>query len=292
MDGEKDKPGAPLPDPLETADKAQELERGFAQVRDEADADRVLDEAVTAPATRLEQVAAEAVATPEPTSQASLDRAITSVGQGPGTELTPQAQHGRDLLRKALLKRLRPFEAVDTALFLQVNQLPHPRQVDRAMYRFSYAMTGGWAWLLVPVIAGLLGNRRHAWRTAIAIAPALWVATSLVEYPIKHYFRRKRPFTDILRAVVVGRRAASFSFPSGHSAAAFAGAVLLQRYYPGQSPAFYALATAVAFSRVYLGAHYPGDVATGGLLGAFFARVVHGFWRRVGQRFIPALRGD
>jgi len=112
----------------------------------------------------------------------------------------------------------------------------------------------------------------------------LYLATYTVEIPIKRYFRRKRPFISIVRAIVVGRKPGSYSFPSGHSAAAFAGATLLQAYYPRARPVLFAIALLVAFSRVYLGAHYPGDVLSGSLAGAGLAKVyrtlIHGFFTK------------
>ena len=55
------------------------------------------------------------------------------------------------------------------------------------------------------------------------------------------------------------------------SPAAFAGAWLLTRHYPQLAPAWYAIAALVGFSRIYLGAHYPGDVLSGALSGTAIA---------------------
>ena len=131
-------------------------------------------------------------------------------------------------------------------------------------------MTGGHAWILF-IAASALFDKKLALR-ACRILPALYLATYTVEMPIKRYFRRRRPFISIVRAIVVGRKPGSYSFPSGHSAAAFAGATLLQACYPRARPALFAIALLVAFSRVYLGAHYPGDVLSGSLSGAGLAR--------------------
>src|SRR4030095_15579774 len=97
------------------------------------------------------------------------------------------------------------------------------------------------------------------------------VATWLVEYPIKAYFRRRRPFIDVVRALVVGKRPGSWSFPSGHTASSFACAWVLSTYWPRRAPLFFTLASIVGLSRIYVGAHYPGDVLSGAIAGTAIA---------------------
>ena len=143
-------------------------------------------------------------------------------------------------------------------------------------------MTGGHAWILF-IAAGALSDKSRAIK-ACRILPALYLATYTVEIPIKRHFRRKRPFISIVRAIVVGRKPGSYSFPSGHSAAAFAGATLLQASYPRARSVLFAIAFLVAFSRVYLGAHYPGDVLSGGLAGAGLAKFYRGLLTRLISR--------
>ena len=104
--------------------------------------------------------------------------------------------------------------------------------------------TGGWIWLLGLAIARILGvtDSRRAFRLA---APSVIGATSAVEWPIKALFRRRRPFIDIVRALVIGRRPDGWSFPSGHTAAAFSGAWVLSTVWPRKAPIFFALASTV-----------------------------------------------
>ncbi len=136
------------------------------------------------------------------------------------------------------------------------------------------------AWYLL-LGASMLRRRRWDALMVRRTALPLMAATALVEYPIKAIFRRRRPFIKLIRAIVIGKKPGTFSFPSGHAASSFAGAWLLRQHFPRQSPLWYGIAALVAFSRVYLGDHYPGDVLTGSLLGHFLGMV---FGKFMGHR--------
>lgn len=174
------------------------------------------------------------------------------------------------LLRTELLRRMRPYNALDARLFLLVNGLPHPPAANKAMYALTTVMNVGAGWVLALLVATAL-DRRRGLRALREVLPPLWIATTTVEYPIKHYFRRRRPFIDLVQAISVGKKPGTYSFPSGHSAAAFAGAWLLARHYPRLTPLWYTVAALTGFSRVYLGAHYPGDVLSGAVAGTVIA---------------------
>jgi YegS/Rv2252/BmrU family lipid kinase len=177
------------------------------------------------------------------------------------------------LLRRELLRRMRPWRALDTRLFLALNHLPHTPLSNRLMYELTTVMNGGWGWILGLLAAACLQGERGG-RVLRDVAPPLWLATMAVEYPIKRLFKRQRPFVDIVRAIAVGRRPGNYSFPSGHSAAAFGGAWLIARHYPQLAPLWYSIAGAVGFSRIYLGAHYPSDVLSGAAVGIVLAELI------------------
>ena len=65
----------------------------------------------------------------------------------------------------------------------------------------------------------------------------------------------------------------STSFPSGHSAAAFAFATGVGHVLPPAAIPLRALAALVAYSRVHTGVHYPGDVVAGALMGTTLAQI-------------------
>jgi membrane-associated phospholipid phosphatase len=185
----------------------------------------------------------------------------------------PRVRRGRDLLQDAVLKRMQPLQRLDAWLYLAVNGFPHAPRSDRLANQVTVWATGGWIWVAGLVAARLLGARRskgNFWELQAAIIGATWI----VEFPIKAIFRRRRPFVDIVRALVVGKKPGSWSFPSGHSASSFAGALMLSHVWPRRSPIFFSLAAAVGFSRVYVGAHYPGDVAFGAAAGMVLAESI------------------
>jgi undecaprenyl-diphosphatase len=236
-----------------------------------------------AQAASLIATAAVQSANAAPDEKAIVDESVSeALGGGEESEAPPSdVRRGRRHLRQELFKRLGPLQAVDTFAFVQINELPHTRLSDRFMTRLSWAMTGGTGWLLFLLLATLVDRQRGS-KAMRAVVPALWLATTTVEHPIKKWFRRRRPFVSLVEAIIVGRKPGSYSFPSGHSAAAFAGALLLAREYPGSARGFFGLASLVAFSRIYLGAHYPGDVISGSLLGMFLARIYSSVFRKIG----------
>jgi len=76
----------------------------------------------------------------------------------------------------------------------------------------------------------------------------------------------------------------SHSFPSGHTATAFAGATMLSFFVPRAAPAFYVLAAAIAYSRLYVGVHFPLDVVAGVVIGVATALLLLAAIRRRSAR--------
>jgi undecaprenyl-diphosphatase len=196
------------------------------------------------------------------------------------------AQHSRTwVLQGPLRHPLAAFGALDAALFLRLNALPLGVAGDRALLALSNLMHYGEGWALVAVLMVFV-DARAGMRAAAQALVVLWLTMLTVNFPLKRLFRRRRPFIAYVEARVVGRRPRDFSLPSGHSAAAFGGALLFGMHFPAWAPLFYTLALLVGFSRVYLGVHYPSDVVVGGVLGLLLSE---GYLRVLGW-LVPALR--
>ena len=167
---------------------------------------------------------------------------------------------------------LATLQALDAALFLRVNRLSLGLAADRVLATSLRFMHYGEGWGLAILIMVLV-DLKTGLRAAVDILPPLWLTSLTVNFPLKRLFRRRRPFLAFVKARVLGTRPRDFSFPSGHSASAFAGALLLSLHVPYLAPVFYAIAAIVALSRIYLGVHYPSDVVVGAAAGTVLAVV-------------------
>jgi membrane-associated phospholipid phosphatase len=169
---------------------------------------------------------------------------------------------------------------IDTRLFVMINvHTPRTTRIDRFFSRLSAIFTGGWIYMIFVALAFPF-RPQQTWELLKRISPPTIAAALVVEGPVKMYFRRQRPFIDIVRAIIVGKKPGNWSFPSGHASAAFGGAYIVAKYIPWLRPIVYPIAALVAYSRIYLGAHYPFDVVTGSAIGVTLAAITDRLARR------------
>lgn len=137
-------------------------------------------------------------------------------------------------------------------------------------------VNGGLA-VLIMAVGLLMGRPRELIAGRLGLFAV--IAGGLSVWAPKFLFCRARPMTEAAGQFFavfpcVGKGYALNSFPSGHSVTSFALAYVLSRTYPNASPLFYALATIVALSRVYLASHFLSDVVAGAAIGLLAGWVV------------------
>ena len=131
----------------------------------------------------------------------------------------------------------------------------------------SYAGRLGLLWVVLALAFGAVYRRWGTlWLTLIAVALADWTAMG-----IKALVDRERPSMEYADPKTLVPLPHDASFPSGHASTSFAAATMLSFAFPRLAPALFVLAAAVAFSRVYVGVHYPLDVIGGAALGILLA---------------------
>jgi len=121
----------------------------------------------------------------------------------------------------------------------------------------------------------------------------LWVlvANNLAVGWLKDFFNRPRPFLTLEDARLLVGRGRSAAMPSGHAANWFAALGVVWWFYPRALWGLTPIALAVAFSRIYVGVHYPSDILGGAVLGLTLGLggpwLSDLLWRRAGRCWFP-----
>ena len=192
----------------------------------------------------------------------------------PPEDALAQSVEARQGTGSAWARALRELGAVDRAVDRANADTPTP-QLDAHVRRLSNAANYSRLWFGIAAVVAVLGRARGR-RAALEGVIAIGATSAAVNLGIKPRAHRRRP--DPGSGASHGTRKVSMpestSFPSGHSASAFAFAYAVGRHLPVLAVPIRLLAGGVAYSRVHTGVHYPGDVAIGSIVGAGTAAIV------------------
>jgi undecaprenyl-diphosphatase len=168
---------------------------------------------------------------------------------------------------------LKDLNVIDRAVYGAVASAPTMR-LDPVLARLSAAADRSRLWLACAGILAALGGPRGRRAAVDGIASVAMAST--ISHAVKWLPRRGRP-DRVAVCVPPGRwvrMPTSHSWPSGHSASAFAFASAVGAVIPWLSLPLHLVAAAVAYSRVHTGVHYPGDAVAGVILGTAAATVI------------------
>lgn len=93
------------------------------------------------------------------------------------------------------------------------------------------------------------------------------LADSTSYYLIKNNVQRDRPERVMTNVQLRTHSHSGYSFPSNHAANIFAGALVIRYMYPHLRSLVYIIAILIAYSRIYVGVHFPLDVIGGAVVG-------------------------
>lgn len=182
--------------------------------------------------------------------------------------------------------------AWDTALFLWLNGSGTPT-FDPFWLMMSEKATNVVVYLVFVVFYG----KRHGWKSGVylfLLGVALVGLTDQVTNLFKNGFMRLRPchedsLADSMR-LVKNSCGGLYSFFSGHSSNSFALATLFSFFFKKQKaimPILFVFAGLIAYSRVYLGVHYPIDILCGALAGTFIGSLIYSLVNKRATTYLP-----
>jgi undecaprenyl-diphosphatase len=130
-------------------------------------------------------------------------------------------------------------------------------------------------WILLLTKGGRPGRI-----AALLLIPTIALGDQLNSSFLKFVLDRPRPCHELANVHLLVGCGSGYSFPSSHAVNNFASALVLSYFLPRWTWAFFCYASVIAFSRIYVGVHYPSDVVAGAIIGLAVGLVVIAAFRR------------
>jgi membrane-associated phospholipid phosphatase len=164
------------------------------------------------------------------------------------------------------MPHLQRLQSLDDAAYRAFRTTAHTPQREDAVRQYSRLGEHAALWLITGAAGAALDKRnRTNWIKAAATIAGAYTTNQAIKLAV----RRRRPDMPDLPPLM--KTPTKLSFPSAHTASSIAAASAYKHLIPRSI--LYPAATAMALSRLYLGVHYPTDVAAGALLGLGLAEL-------------------
>jgi len=170
------------------------------------------------------------------------------------------------------------LDAIDKHFLIWIHQHFSNSIFDLVMPFITDA--NNWTFPILALIVSLgfkCGKRGKI--TLVLLIIGLSVTDSICAQILKPFFERVRPsYLDLGGLNLLVSKGGKWSMPSNHAANIFTFSVILGYFYEKIKIPLFSLAFLIAFSRVYVGVHYPGDVIVGFFIGYFIGWVLLTLW--------------
>ncbi len=186
-----------------------------------------------------------------------------------------------------LSETISQLDAVDEKLLLLLNGAHAP-----FLDSFMWSVSDKWIWLPLYALLAYFIVHRYSWRhgllcllmIALTIAAVDQSCASLLR-PALERLRPSNPDNPVSAFIhiVNDYRGGRFGFPSCHAANSFALATFVSLCYRRRGITILMMlwAAVIAYSRIYLGVHYPGDILVGMLIGCLYASLFYSIYRYI-----------
>lgn len=180
------------------------------------------------------------------------------------------------------------IQGMDAAVFRALNS----GFTNRLFDAYMPFVTDKYNFLGILMLLGALAIA-FDWEKALRVmllAAVVVLASDFIGTELKHLVGRIRPCHALSGVRLLNGCSKSFSFPSGHATNIFAIMIFLSTRYKRFMPAFIFMATSVAYSRIYVGVHYPMDVMAGAILGTGCALIMSFVDARYGDKAMEFIK--
>lgn len=162
------------------------------------------------------------------------------------------------------MKWLEQIQRYDEVFYRRISGDLNPSA--KTMLARTLSLSGdGWMYALICLVAYLHGAEyANVLFSSLLLAFTFQIPIYLV---LKNTLRRQRPYQRLNLSPIINAND-KFSFPSGHTSAAFLFATITSAVVPDYTVLVFSWATAIGLSRVALGVHYPTDIVAGAVLGS------------------------